>query len=109
MSDFDSNGERVVVTVLQRRETAGAEYVLRLPSGEERSIGDAESDYWRLAAVIDNRFSGPSSENEYNWAIIAADGSVLDRFATDQEAQEATYTGEYPDDAEIAYINVATY
>ena len=42
--------------------------------------------------------------SESNWCILDADGSVLDRFETDTEAYEATYTGEYPDDVEVAFV-----
>jgi hypothetical protein len=41
---------------------------------------------------------------EHPWVIIQ-DGEIIDRFATSQEAYEATYTGEYPDDVEVALMN----
>lgn len=40
-----------------------------------------------------------------SWAVLAEDGSVLDRFDSSEEAYEATYEGGYPDDnVEVAYI-----
>lgn len=39
------------------------------------------------------------------WAVLDADGELLERFAYESEAREATYTGEYPEDAEVAFLN----
>jgi len=39
------------------------------------------------------------------WALIAPDGRVLAQYGTSEDAYEATYTGEYGDDVEVAYIN----
>ncbi len=39
------------------------------------------------------------------WVITDPDGSILDRFSDEQERDEALLTGEYPADAEPAYVN----
>jgi hypothetical protein len=39
------------------------------------------------------------------WALTDIEGNILDQFVTEQEAREATYTGEYPEDAEVAYLS----
>lgn len=39
------------------------------------------------------------------WFILDINGKELASFNTDVEAFEATYSGEYPDDCEVAYIN----
>jgi hypothetical protein len=39
------------------------------------------------------------------WVITEADGSILDRFCDETDRDEALLTGEYPDDAEPAYVN----
>lgn len=37
--------------------------------------------------------------------VLMKDDRILARFDTEPEAREATYTGEYPDDVEVALIN----
>lgn len=37
------------------------------------------------------------------WILTDPDGTILARFGTEDEAREATYTGEYPDEVEVAY------
>jgi hypothetical protein len=40
------------------------------------------------------------------WVIFARGGmEMLAEFDTDTEAYEATYTGEFPSDCEVAYVN----
>jgi hypothetical protein len=43
-------------------------------------------------------------EAEKPWKIYDENGGLLASFATDTEAYEATYTGEYPDSVEVAYL-----
>lgn len=38
------------------------------------------------------------------WALVC-DHEVVDEFDTEEEALEATFTGEYPDNAEVAWIS----
>jgi hypothetical protein len=65
---------------------------------ECRSCGwsDSGEDYMdRLIVVTD-------------WAVVAEDGSLLDRFEDEHEAHEALLTGEYPEDASVAYVSDPT-
>jgi hypothetical protein len=39
------------------------------------------------------------------WVIVDTDSVILAEFVTSREAYEATYTGDYPDNVEVAYIN----
>lgn len=39
------------------------------------------------------------------WVITEADGDILARFESEEKRDEALLTGDYPDDAEPAYIN----
>lgn len=39
------------------------------------------------------------------WAILDNRGEILATFDDDQAAYDATYTGYFPDDCEVAYIN----
>lgn len=38
------------------------------------------------------------------WCILDSEGNVLGEFDYSQDAYEATYTGEFPEDCEVAYI-----
>jgi hypothetical protein len=39
------------------------------------------------------------------WAITDPDGNILAEFEDEWDMQDALQTGEYPEDAEPAYIN----
>lgn len=39
------------------------------------------------------------------WIVTDATGTELGSFATETEASEALLTGEYPENAEVAYVN----
>lgn len=39
----------------------------------------------------------------FPWCLTAKDGSILERFATDEDAREASFDPAY-EDAEIAYV-----
>lgn len=50
-------GETLVATVVQTPGNEGAEYVIRIPGREEIVLGDAQPEYWALAAIIDGEWT----------------------------------------------------
>lgn len=52
---MDVTGDPVAL-IYNKPGDEGSAYTLRLPSGKEVVIGDAEDDYWTLANIIDKHF-----------------------------------------------------
>lgn len=53
-----------------------------------------------------NRDEIADQQKDYPYLITDRDGGVLARFDEEQERDEALLTGDYPDDAEPAFLNV---
>lgn len=54
ITDMETEYPVTVVTVtVASYADSGAAYTLVYPDGSTRTIGDAEDDYWKLAAIID--------------------------------------------------------
>lgn len=67
----------------------------------------------KAAAAVQAEFPNDSIEvreepTDAPYVITDANGDLLDRFLTEEERDDALHTGEYPDDAEPAYVNDPT-
>lgn len=70
---------------------------------------DEQAVEWASQALPSGKWRyGQIQQPSTNWVITDAEGCILEHFLTQQERDDALLTGEYPDDAEPAYVSDPT-
>lgn len=94
---MDVTGDPVAL-IYNKPGDEGSAYTLRLPSGKEVVIGDAEDDYWTLANIIDKRF--PTGFVDRFHDQLRSFDIIVTRSAGDDQAVLVMIDGTFDEDGQ---------